>query len=40
MIIHVCMKKCIHMGLKRIFVPEGKKKLRSKMAFILLVAGS
>ncbi|BAH75331.1 hypothetical protein DMR_18400 [Solidesulfovibrio magneticus RS-1] len=40
MIIHACMKKCIHMGLKRIFAPEGKRKLRSKKAFILLVVGS
>ena len=40
MIIHAYMKKCIHMGLKRIFVPEGKRKLKSKKAFILLVVGS
>jgi len=31
------MKKCMHMGLRRIFVPEGKRKLRSKKAFILLL---
>lgn len=40
MIIHAYMKKCIHMGLKRISAPEGKRKLRSKKAFILLVVGS
>ena len=40
MIIHAYMKKCIHMVLKRIFVPEGKRNLRSKKASILLVVGS
>lgn len=40
MIIHVYMKKCIHMGLNRISVPEGRKKLRSKKVFIPLAAGS
>jgi len=40
MIIHVYMKKCIHMGLNRISVPEGRKKMRSKKVFIPLAAGS
>jgi len=40
MIINACTKKCIHMGLSHIFVPGGKKKLRSKKAFIPLAAGS
>ena len=30
MIIHVYMKKCIHMGLNRISVPEGEEKIEKQ----------